>query len=152
MSQGTLNVGTETRSRTKQSVLFWPLVGGIINPAGFADLLKGRIAMGYGLLNLGSLAFGLISWILPLISLLKRDKAKNRNWGSFSMASAIACSISLFMQILYGSHLVRIEDWSALMDTSNTAASLSLALILVTIALNIATFAVYNRIGKRKFE
>jgi cytochrome c oxidase subunit 4 len=104
--------------------------------------------MGYGLLNLGSLVFGLIAWVIPVIHLAKRDKAGNRIWCLLSMASAIACSISLFMQILYGNHLVKMEDWAALMDTSNAVALVSSALIAVTVALNIAMVAAYSKSKK----
>jgi cytochrome c oxidase subunit 4 len=101
--------------------------------------------MGYGLLNLGSFVFGLIAWIIPVINLVKRDKSGNRIWRLPSTASAIACSISLFMQILYGNYLVGIWDWAALMDTSNAVALMSSALITGTVALNIAMVAMYKK-------
>jgi hypothetical protein len=98
----------------------------------------------YGLLNLGSLLLGLIAWILPVVNLAKYDKANHRNWVVFSVASVSACAISLCMQICYGNYLVRREDWSALMDTSNAVALVSAILLVVTIVLNAITLVIYN--------
>lgn len=93
--------------------------------------------MGYGMLNLGSLLLGLLAWVLPVINLVRRDKTKNKSWVALSVASISACAISLYLQILYQNHLVKIEDWSALMDTSNAVALVSAILLSVTVILNI---------------
>ena len=100
--------------------------------------------LGYGLLNLGSLMLGLIAWILPVVNLVKQNKADHKNWAVFSVASVSACAISLCMQIFYNNHLVRIEDWSALMDTSNAVVFVSVILLLVTIVLNTITLIIYQ--------
>jgi len=105
--------------------------------------------MGYGLLNLGSLLLGLIAWIFPVINLAKSNKTEHKNWVAFSITSVSACVISLYMQILYGNHLVKIEDWSALMDTSDAVALVSAILLIVTITLNAITLAVYCKNGKK---
>jgi len=99
--------------------------------------------MGYGLLNLGSLLLGLIAWILPVINLANNNKAEHKNWVVISISSVSTCAIALYMQILYGNHLVKIEDWSALMDTSHGVALVSAILLVVTITLNAITVAVY---------
>lgn len=90
---------------------------------------------GYSLLNLGSLVFGLIAWILPVVYIALYN-INNRNWVVYSVASVSACAISLCMQIFYQNYLVRIEDWSALMDTSAAVALVSATLLVVTIVLN----------------
>ena len=100
--------------------------------------------MGYGLLNLGSLLFGLVAWVLPIIYLANK-KAENKNRVAFSVASVSMCAVSLYLQILYGNHLVRIGDWSALMDTSNAVVLASSVLIVVTVALNAFPFPVYSK-------
>jgi len=87
--------------------------------------------MGYGLLNLGSLLLGLIAWILPVINLANNNKAEHKNWVVISISSVSTCAIALYMQILYGNHLVKIEDWSALMDTSLGVALVSAILLVV---------------------
>jgi cytochrome c oxidase subunit 4 len=51
------------------------------------------------------------------------------------------------MQIFYTNHLVKIEDWSALMDTSQAVAFVAALLLVVTIILNAITLIVYH--GKK---
>ena len=97
-----------------------------------------------GWLNLGSLVLGLIAWILPVVNLAKHNKADHRNWVAFSVASVSACAISLCMQIFYQNYLVKIEDWSALMDTSSAVALVSTVLVAVTIVLNMITLVIYH--------
>ncbi|WP_347488490.1 hypothetical protein ABDB91_14880 [Desulfoscipio sp. XC116] len=96
-----------------------------------------------GWLNLGSLVLGLIAWILPVINLVQHNKTDHRNWVIFSVASLSASAISLCMQIFYTNHLVKIEDWSALMDTSSAVAFFATLLIVVTIILNAITLVLY---------
>lgn len=93
-----------------------------------------------GILNLSSLVLGVIAWILPIFS-LSQDK-KKRNWAIYSILSLLACTISLFFQLLYNHHLVQIEDWSALMDTSRGVVVAASVLLVVTIVLNIINFVV----------
>lgn len=40
------------------------------------------------------------------------------------------------MQIFYTDHLVKIEDWTALMDISYAVARVSLILLIITLILN----------------
>jgi cytochrome c oxidase subunit 4 len=100
---------------------------------------------GAGWLNLGSLVLGLIAWILPVANLMWRNDAQHRNWPVLSAVSITACAISLWLQVLYSNHLVKIEDWSALMDTSAAVALVATILLVVTILLNAAAFVVYYR-------
>lgn len=93
-----------------------------------------------GMLNLGSLVLGIIAWILPIFS-LSQDKEK-RNLEIYSIMSLLACVISLFFQLIYNHHLVQIEDWSALMDTSGGVVVAASVLLVVTIVLNIINFVV----------
>jgi cytochrome c oxidase subunit 4 len=97
-----------------------------------------------GLLNLGSLVLGLIAWILPVVNLMRYGKRDHRDWIVLAIMSISACAISLCSQILYQYHLVRIGDWSALMDTTAAAAFVSTTLLAVTIALNAMTLIVYR--------
>ncbi|WP_199794680.1 hypothetical protein [Lentibacillus sp. Marseille-P4043] len=46
--------------------------------------------------------------------------------------------------IFYSYHLVKIEDWSALMDTTGAVALLATVLLTVTILLNVITLVVYR--------
>lgn len=97
-----------------------------------------------GWLNVGSLVLGLIAWILPIVNLTSYDKHNNRNWIVLSIMSISACAIALCFQIIYNNHLVKIEDWSALMDTSGALASVSAVLLIVTILLNSFTMLVHR--------
>ena len=98
--------------------------------------------MDAGWLNLGSLALGLISWALPVIALVGR---RAKDWPLFSIVSVGACAMALCMQIFYTDHLVRIEDWSALMDTSQAVARVSAILLGVTLVLNAVLLAMKKR-------
>ena len=98
-----------------------------------------------GLLNLGSLVLGLIAWILPGVNLMWYKKKVHKNWIAFSMISISACAISLCFQILYNYHLVRIEDWSALMDTMGAVVLAASVLLIVTIILNAITLFIYRK-------
>lgn len=95
-----------------------------------------------GLLNLGSLILGLIAWGLPVVALMRYKNREGRNWVTLSIISISACAISLCFQILYNNHLVQIEDWSALMDTTGTVALVAAVLLIVTIILNTITLIV----------
>jgi len=97
------------------------------------------------LLNLGSLLFGFVAWLLPVINLAIVDKTKNKNWIVFSIASVSACAASLCMQLFYSNYLVRIKDWAALTDTANPVAYVSLVLFAVTVTLNVTTLVVYRK-------
>jgi len=97
-----------------------------------------------GLLNLGSLMFGLIAWILPVVNLLRYKKYNNRKWVTLSIMSISACAISLCFQIFYNNHLVKISDWSALMDTTDAVVLVAAVLLIVTIILNVITLFVYR--------
>jgi hypothetical protein len=118
--------------------------GGLYNPE-INGNQKENDMFGAVWLNLGSLIFGLIAWILPVVNLARKGKAAGRNWAVLSVASVSACAVSLCMQIFYTNHLVMIEDWSALMDTSSAVALVSTVLLAVTIVLNVITLVVYYR-------
>lgn len=97
-----------------------------------------------GLLNLGSIALGLIAWILPVVNLMRHKKHDHRNWVALSILSISACAISLCFQIFYNYHLVKIADWSALMDITDNVAFVAAVLLIVTIILNAITLLVYH--------
>ncbi|RDW18507.1 hypothetical protein CWR48_11540 [Oceanobacillus arenosus] len=61
-----------------------------------------------GLLNLGSLIFGLIVWVFPGINLSKYEKPNNRNWFAFTVISVSACTISLYFQI-YSTYTIKLN-------------------------------------------
>lgn len=97
-----------------------------------------------GLLNIGSIIFGLIAWVLPVMSLMRVEKDRQQ-WVMFSLLSVISCSIALCFQILYHNHLVNIEDWSAMLDITPFITFASCVLLVVTIILNLVTYIVYRK-------
>lgn len=97
-----------------------------------------------GWLNIGSLVFGLIAWILPVVNLLRDKKLGNDKWVAFSIMSISACAISLCLQIFSIYYLVEIDDWSALLDIMGVLAFVSAVLLIVTIILNTITLFVYR--------
>ncbi|TYS16611.1 hypothetical protein FZC78_11500 [Rossellomorea vietnamensis] len=90
----------------------------------------------FSMLNLGSLILGCIAWILPFVCIMGYRKKDLKTWGTSAVLSISACAISLCFQIIYQNHLVNIEDWSAIMDTSGALVFVSVVLVSVTILLN----------------
>ncbi|RHW34099.1 hypothetical protein D1B33_15005 [Lysinibacillus yapensis] len=97
-----------------------------------------------GLLNLGSLVLGLMAWILPVINLMSYKKHEYKNWTILLVLSLSACAISLMFQIFYHYHLVKSEDWSALMDITGVVVLAAAVLLGFTIILNALTLIVYR--------
>jgi hypothetical protein len=96
-------------------------------------------------LNIGSLVLGLVAWILPVVNLQQDKKQENMKRFVLSFVSISACAISICFQIFYNYHLVKIEDWPALMDTIGAVAFASAVLIIVTILLNALTFILHRK-------
>ena len=107
---------------------------------GFMDMeSRGEIRRGENgmivWLNVGSLLLGLLAWTLPLVNLVRYRE----NVAALAILSMGACAISLSFQIFYHYHLVKIGDWSAIMDITGTMAFASAMLITGTILLNAVT-------------
>lgn len=97
-----------------------------------------------GNLTIGSLILGLIAWILPIINIILYNNYNNKKRFIFSVISLGACAISLWFQIIYNNYLVKIEDWSALMDTTHALVVVSSVLVIVTIVLNVISLFIYG--------
>jgi len=89
----------------------------------------------YGLLNIGSLFFGLIAWIIPVVFLITKKFSKN-NTAVGIFVSLVSVIISMLMQMIYTKFLVDINDCSALMDTQGDLVFASSVLLIVAIAMN----------------
>lgn len=103
-----------------------------------------------GMLNLASLAFGMIALLLPLTSLKKQKEQKAIVTIRYSFISMTACAFALLCQILYASHLVTLQDWSALLDTIPTVATVSMLLLTATLVLNAGIY--FLRVYQNKRE
>lgn len=97
-------------------------------------------------LNVSSIILVLTAWALPFINLMHPYKADHRNWIVFSVVSASACAVSLYMQICYTVYLVRIEGWFARMNTTQELALVATIFFLGTASLNTLTFLAYSEI------
>lgn len=91
--------------------------------------------MDAGWLNIGSLLFGLFAWGLPGFELM-REKISGKRRMAVIVASFSACAIALCFQLYYNYYLVRVEDWSALMDTMLAVIYAASVLSVITIFLN----------------
>ncbi|WP_336634942.1 hypothetical protein [Lysinibacillus fusiformis] len=89
------------------------------------------------MLNVGSLVLGLIAILLPIASLSATSKLSQHYRLMISILSLSACAISISFQLFYNFHLVKIEDWSALMDITRSSVLAVLFLLVSTILLNI---------------
>ena len=94
-------------------------------------------------LHLSSFVFGLLAWILPIVNLVGYGKKVKKNWVMISLISISACAISLCFEIFTVNHRVKVEDWSALMDTMSAVAFISTVLLIGTITLNAITLIKY---------
>ena len=90
---------------------------------------------GAGMLNLGSLLLGLAAWGIPVWYLSRRVRGRARRGGP-CLASLGCCGASLWFQILYDSHLARIGDVSAWLDTVDAVAKVSGFLLVTTLLVN----------------
>ena len=68
---------------------------------------------------------------------LARRKPGGDRAGLACLLSMAACAGALFLQVLYNKHLVELQDWSALMDTSGAVAWVSVLLLAVTLILDL---------------
>lgn len=99
-----------------------------------------------GWLNLGSLLFGIIAWILPVINIVLLKRQHYKNWAKLSLFSLGLCATSLCFQILSTDARVNVEDWSALLDTHWLTTNISWVLLVITLVLNIFTYQLYSKI------
>ena len=86
-------------------------------------------------LGIGSIAFGIISWILAIFA-IKASKAINayeKTTGSF-----FCCIVSLVFQLYEVHNRVCSGDYTAIGDTIQAVLFASVVLIFITVTLNIA--------------
>jgi len=98
-----------------------------------------------GLLNLGSLGLGLVAWILAIVNLINYRNKNNNNWAIRAVLSLSACATAIYFQMIYSNYLVKIEDWSALMDTAGAVNFVAGVLLAVTVLLNGITLVIYTK-------
>lgn len=86
------------------------------------------------MLNLLSLATGIVAWVLGCWAIASKTSRKKHG---LSVASFSMCSITLVSQVLEIGRLVDINDLSAVMDTIRAVGIATVALVVVTVVLNV---------------
>jgi len=99
-------------------------------------------------MSLGSILFGLIALMIPIIGIVSNQKLRIKETRIFTFLSLSACGISLFLQIFSAEIMVRFEDFSGLIDTIDVVVVISGALLLLTIILNLIDIMLFGK--KRK--
>ena len=94
--------------------------------------------MGYGWLNLGSVALGLAGWIAPWLAFAGRGRSGPGRRGLWHIVSLACCALALWFQICYQWHLVEIHDCAAILDTTDALVKVSGFLLFTTIGDNLA--------------
>ncbi len=94
-------------------------------------------------LSLGSIALGLLGILLPILS-LKYNKFQSLA----PLFSLTCCSLAIWFQLLEIKHRVAISDFAAIEDTINAISSVSIMLIVITLAINL----VVGLIPRKKAE
>lgn len=101
-------------------------------------------------LNIGSLALGMIAWVLPGISMLKVGKLVDHNL--LSVISLGACATAISFQMIYNFVLVGKNDISALMDTNGFSTGISIILLIGTLVLNVGAYYFVARKSEVKLD
>lgn len=98
-----------------------------------------------GWLNVASFALGLVSWFLPLYLLIQLNKVTEKDRVKWVVTSLSACILAIYFQLYTTYHLVKLEDWTALLDTTWFVVFAATVLFGVTISLNLFVMKVVRR-------
>ena len=93
-------------------------------------------------MNQTSVILGLVAWVLAVANLVRRGKGTEKSFAVLLFVSVATCAGALCFQIYYANHLVTLQDWAALMDTSGAVSLTTTVLLVVTVVLNVASLAV----------
>lgn len=88
-------------------------------------------------LNLGSLVFGILSWIIPGIALMMQKRRKISG-EIVVFISLLLMGFSLLFQLMNHQALIFKQDLVAIMDTIDGVVMVSMILIAGTILSNVA--------------
>ncbi|WLV25910.1 hypothetical protein QR721_06850 [Aciduricibacillus chroicocephali] len=97
------------------------------------------------MLTMISLILGFAAWIIAILNLRKKRKHNNeKRRFILTIISFSSCVCSLCIYIFDLTNLVKIEDWTALMDISPTGAMAAFILSIMTIILNILSLMLFT--------
>ena len=106
-----------------------------------------------GMLNLLSFVLGLAAWVLPLVRLTRLKRTTSlHGLHRTCFVSFSCCALALVFQLYYQLHLVDIQDWSALMDTSGAVAGISAFLLISTLLDNLLAWVWAKADGRLEEE
>ncbi|MGI5824733.1 MAG: hypothetical protein ACOX7J_04090 [Bacillota bacterium] len=95
--------------------------------------------------NLGSLLLGVLALILPFAAIARHNKGKLKSNYLFSIISFACCLAALCLQFADFSRLIKIEDWSAIIDTAAALQWIAVILSFATVILNCMALAVCRK-------
>ena len=104
--------------------------------------------MSYEMLNLASVALGLIGWAIPVFQLGRMAKRKGGTGRYGHVLSMGACALALWCQIRYNEHLIDIEAWGAIVDTIDAVRKVALFLLVTTLVVNLVTAHMENALDR----
>lgn len=82
--------------------------------------------------NLGSLVLGLAAWGIPLCAIGRKYR-----FGICCIGSLSCCVLSFLLQLLEVRNRVRLNDWSALMDTIDAVVAGAVVMIAGMLISNV---------------
>lgn len=88
-----------------------------------------------GFFNLTSLLLGLISWIIPLLSMMRKKTSIFSCGGSF-----LCCALALLLQLLEVNNRVNLGDLAAVMDTIGAVVLAGAVMLTVSAGLNLLSY------------
>lgn len=97
-----------------------------------------------GLLTLIPLFFGLLAWILAIISIFRSRKRACNHFSILSSFSFLCCAIALWIPILTMDLLVRNHETGTIQDLVWGYNFASIFLLMVTVILNLLAFYIYK--------
>lgn len=106
--------------------------------------------LNYGMLNLASVALGLVGWTIPVFQLGRMAKRKGGTGRYGHILSMGACALAFWCQIRYNEHLIDIEDWGAIVDTIDAVRKVALFLLVTTLIVNLAAAHMENVLDKEE--
>lgn len=107
---------------------------------GIFMVIVSLVVIGYA-----SALLGFMAWILPVINIMLIRRKKSWNWGTLAVLSLGSCATSIWLLNYYTYHKVNIEDWAAVLDTTQAIMQVTAVLLIGTLILNLVTYIVTRK-------
>ena len=96
-------------------------------------------------MNVSSIVLGLVGLIIPIIHFINYKKFSKKYNGLVHIISFVSCGVAIVFQNIYTDYLLKIEDWTAILDTYSTITKISIILLAIITALNLIVYIVSNK-------